>query len=159
MNSTNTNGVSATDASQYNTGLEGWASTEMRYWLHETILPQFPEIVRNNIKEVNKTYFIRSTLAEATDPTVDKIWIPSLHETGWTLSGVTETTGPSYSVINNAAKRVRRLNTGVATEWSDRSVSSNNTTGFHHIAKSGESTRYNSLNAGSNGGVLIGFCT
>lgn len=159
MNSTSTNGVSATDASQYNTGLEGWASTEMRYWLHETILPQFPEIVRNNIKEVNKTYFIRSTLAEATDPTVDKIWIPSLHETGWTLSGVTETTGPSYSVINSAAKRIRRTNTGVVDSWTDRSAFINSTVAFHKISADGSSARYNAIDAASSGYILIGFCT
>lgn len=157
MNSTNTNAVSATDASQYNTGLDGWPSTEMRYWLRETILPQFPEVVQNNIKEVNKTYFVQSTLSESI--CADTIWIPSFHECSFSASGVSETSGPVYSVLNSTAKRKMRSSTGAVKTWLHRTATYSNTTSFHYVTDSGENTRYQAFSASNSGGVVFGFCT
>ena len=178
MNSTNTSLVSATDASQYNTGLNGWPSSEMRYWLRETVLPQFPEIVRTHIQEVNKTYYDpnystnpdASATASDTKMIDDTIWIPSAREVGSAVNGTNttkEATGPEYSSIfpiivgaSARAEKIRRYRTGAACSYYLRSgtgSSSNKTTNFTMVGDNGVGTKAST--ASSAQGVLFGFCT
>lgn len=59
----------------------GWPDSDMRYWLHDSILSKFPEALRTNIKEVTKYSMLNTYSNESeTIKSTDKIWIPSLME-------------------------------------------------------------------------------
>ena len=61
----------------------GWPDSDMRYWLHDSILSKFPEALRTNIKEVTKYSMLNDHSYGSEGETIkstDKIWIPSLKE-------------------------------------------------------------------------------
>lgn len=61
----------------------GWASTTMRSWLHDDVLPMIPNEIRSKIVEVSKMYFNDHSYGSSTPSTsADKIWIPSAYEVG-----------------------------------------------------------------------------
>lgn len=154
MNSTATTGISATDAQQYNTGLSGWPSTEMRYWLRETVMPTIPEVVRNNIKEVNKTYHDLSSSSTLTY--TDTIWMPSGREV---FGGTSyENDGVIYNglFVNDTARIKRLSSTGEASGWSLRSAYI--ARDFRSVTTSGAmESKYGTANTAY--GVVFGFCT
>lgn len=153
MNSTNTTDISATDAAQYNTGLSGWPSTEMRYWLRETVLLRLPELIQNNIKEVDKTYYDNSSSSTLTCS--DTIWIPSMREVGLGK----ESSGAIYSgLFNGANARIKRNSNGALSRWRLRSAVS--ATSFGEIGDNGNSISAGSVNATSKSSPFVfGFCT
>jgi len=63
----------------------GWADTEIRSWLADTVFGYIPEEVRNNIVEVTKTSWDYNTSTEIS--TNDKIWIPSSQEVNFVTDG------------------------------------------------------------------------
>lgn len=83
------------NSSDVNSG--GWGNSKLRDKLHNEVLGlYFPELIKNNIKEVKKTYYDSTT--NSTLETNDKIWIPSGRELGSypSIGMVRETSGVSY---------------------------------------------------------------
>ena len=126
----------------------GWASTELRAWLINDILPTIDSSIRSHIKEVNKTYF---EYGEGDKTIADTVWIPSARE----MMGGTnyETTGCTYPRFNNFSERTKH-NIIESTYW--LRTSSNNTSSFRQINSAGAIT-YSSAIAQCS--VLLGFCT
>jgi len=138
------------------TNANGWPATAMRSWLRGTILPLFPEVVRNNIVEVTKTYYNYTTKTTLSTP--DTIWIPSLREIFNGSGGYTEedsgVTYVSASKFNNDTNRKKYLN-GSAYYWWSRSASSGYSSRFVCVRSSG-GAYYSRANDTS--GVAPGFC-
>lgn len=163
MNTTNTNAISATDASQYNTGLNGWPSTKLRYWLRETVLPAIhpPEdptsnIIQNSIKAVEKTYYDRPS-GSVTNTCSDTIWIPSVRECGGAAG---ESSGVVYSnVFSSDANRKRNFRWGGAAAWWLRSSNTGSNAGFRTVSDAGQAGTGSYANASYTRGVVFGFCT
>jgi hypothetical protein len=130
----------------------GWAETEMRTWLRETILPTIDSTVRSAIKEVTKTYY--DYTSSSTLSIADTIWIPSLYEMGFTTSPV-ESSGVKYDdIFSSSASRIKynTVNKTAAAWWLR---SADDTMYFRNITSNG------SKGGGSaNGkyGVVVGFC-
>ena len=135
----------------------GWAETEMRTYLRETLLPKFPEIIRLNIKEVNKTYRVKSP-SDTTETIADTLWIPSYKEVGFTNSSYVESSGVVYSDVftNNTTRTIKQGNFGLgsASIWWLRSAY--NAYYFSYVSSYG-SESYN--NASYSYGLVLGFCT
>ena len=140
---------------QYTAG--GWANTDMREYLRETLLPKFPEIVRLNIKEVNKTYRCKSP-SDTTETIADTLWIPSYKEVGFSNSSYVESDGVVYSDVftSNANRTIKQGNFGLgsADYWWLRSAYS--TRDFSVVRSNG--SEYDS-GAGYTNGLVLGFCT
>ena len=118
----------------------GWAACFMREWLSSTILPAFPEALRNVISAAHKKN--TGTDSAATD---DKLWLASYTEVG--LGG---SEGTVYERFASAANSARiRSN----TYWWLRSVydSSN----FRYVYSSGSLDYFGASTAF---GVVPGFC-
>ena len=132
--------------------VDGWAATEMRNYLRETILPLIPADVRNNIKEVNKTYRTKSP-DDTTLQIADTVWIPSSKEVGFTSSYI-EASGVVYSgIFNSNANRIKYNASGSANVWWLRSAST--LLNFRYVSASG----YESGDtANSSKGLVLGFC-
>lgn len=132
----------------------GWPATEMRSWLRGTILPTIPEIVRNKIVEVNKTYYDYNGGSGITSTQADTIWIPSAKEI---FGGASyESSGVDYTTLfNSNAARKKKIN-GTAGTWWLRSAYSGSTYGFRYVLSYGGADYGN---ASFTRGVCIGFCT
>ena len=135
----------------------GWANSDMRNYLRETLLPKFPEIVRLNIKEVNKTYRMKSP-SDTTETIADTLWIPSYKEVGFTNSSYIESDGVVYSDVftSNANRIVKQGNLGLgsANYWWLRSAYNANS--FSRVLNNGGEYSYD---ANSSHGLVLGFCT
>ena len=137
----------------------GWADTEMRSWLSETVLPYIPSEVSGNIVEVKKSSWDYNTSAEIS--TVDKLWIPSMQEVNFNnySNARRETGGVTYtglfpSATNNTARvKYNFSNVYGASSWWLRS--SNSSSNFVDVQNTGAA--YNGL-ASSYTGVVFGFC-
>lgn len=149
MNQDNNSGASGTG------GNDGWAASEMRSWLSETVLPLLPSEVKSGIKEVRKysdNWPAGGSALVHDDVTADKLWIPSAREV---LGGSNyEQAGPIYNtVLSDNSSRVKYDQSGSATYWWLRSASS--ASSFYRINSVGAG---NSTSASSLHGVVIGFC-
>lgn len=128
----------------------GWASTAMRSWLRDTILPTIDSTVRSQIKEVTKTYKDYGTSSVLS--IADTVWIPSHREIF--NSSSYEDSGVIYSdVFASASDRIKYRN-GSATIWWLRSAYSS--TNFRIVYDNG-SEYLNGANFSY--GVVLGFCT
>ena len=130
----------------------GWASSNMRAWLRETIYPMIDSTIRNRIVAVTKNYYDAKTSSRLTIS--DTVWIPSEYEIFGTTSY--ENSGTLYTgVFTDATSRIKKLGlNGSANIWWLRSASSGSV--FRYV--------YNGGNAGSGSasntyGVVLGFCT
>lgn len=137
-----------------NINANDWAKTQMRSWLRETILPTIPEIVKNKIVEVNKTYYDKTTSSTLTQ--VDTIWIPSARE----IFGGTdyEDSGAIYSSIyKNAISRKKHLSNSTSSNiyWL-RSAYPSGSYHFRGVYGDGQIDYYNTTNVL---GVCVAFCT
>ena len=90
-----------------------WSTSFLRTSLRESVLPTFPTVLQNAIKEVNKTYYRFSDTS--TQTIGDTIWAPSLRELN-KISDLTESSGiiysnyfPSSSLNTSESKCVRGL--------------------------------------------------
>ena len=133
----------------------GWADSEIRTYMRETLFPKIESTVRLNIKEVNKTYyFSKSTSGVLT--VADTVWIPSYREI---LGGTSyEDSGPIYSaVFDSAAHRIKRdygFGIGGSNYWWLRSAY--NALNFRLINNQGSG---GDANANNVRGLVLGFCT
>ena len=81
----------------------GWSSCSLRTALHNTVIPSFPEALQNGLKTVKKTSrkYVNGTDTTGLNTSDDKIWIPSLGETGvstvYSGYGASGETNPGYA--------------------------------------------------------------
>jgi hypothetical protein len=127
-----------------------WETCKIRYWLRNIIYPQIDPIVKNAIKDVNKTYLKQSV---GTLTISDNLWIPSYREvfstTGFEDSGCDYT-----SVFNNSASRIKYcgLSTIINAWWTRSNYNSNS---FRTITTVGGT---NNSGLQYSNGVIFGFC-
>ena len=129
----------------------GWASSNMRAWLRETIYPMIDSTIRNRIVAVTKDYYDAKTSSRLTIS--DTVWIPSEYEIFGTTSY--ENSGTLYTgVFTNTTSRIKKLGlNGSASYWWLRSAGSG--TVFLCVRSNGSAY---GVNAGTVG-VVLGFCT
>ena len=131
----------------------GWQESDIRSWLHESILPLFPETVRANIKEVTKYSYSRTE--NGTVASQDMIWIPSVRET---LGGDSwEDCGPDYTAVflEDEGRHKYHPGNSAPSWWWLRSASSRRTGIFSSVHYYGG--RFGDY-ASKELGVAIGFC-
>ena len=135
------------------TNANGWVASGMRTWLQGEFYNYLPQDVRENIVNVNKSYYDYTD--QTTETCVDSIWIPSSLEVfGGTVA---ETFGAEYTnFFSNNDARIKYYD-GVATVWWLRSSPSAYQYHFRGVNDNGNSSGANS--AHSSLGVVIGFCT
>lgn len=140
-----------------NTTSGGWASSELRSWLSETVLPLLPSSVQSAIKEVRKysgTY--DSSTVKDGCVTSDRLWIPNTREvnlnTQWTTQGPTYYN--NYYSGQNTTARMESTAGGAHQSWWLRDV--RNGTQFNCINSSGAVN--NTTASTSNMRVCLGFC-
>lgn len=140
--------TSAHKMNSYSTTSGGWAATDMRTYLHDTILPLIPEAVAAQIKPVTKrTWYYNG---DANTLSTEDIWIPSEYEVGGTGR---ETEGAKYAAaFKDNSTRIRER-AGTASHWWLRSAASR--TYFRFVAAAG---KFNDISANSGYGVVLGFC-
>ena len=137
----------------------GWATSEMRSWLNTDILALIPSTVRENIKEVNKTYLYGGN----TSVINDKLWIPSIREVYPRATSFKETIGASYGkVFTNGFSQKKCVIGSTATAlWWLRSEMNNVNGDYFSVTDrtyTGQ-TMTEAHSATMELGVCIGFCT
>ena len=144
------------DDYQSGTGtIGGYAESEMRTYMQNTIKPLIPAEVRSAIKSVKK-YTTNINTAGSTVNNVEStedVWIPSAREVG--ITGY-ENSGQSYtSLFTDSNSHIKKKTGGTSgTSWWLRSA--NNTAGFGYVHSSGNGY---SSDANNSYGVTLGFCT
>ena len=130
----------------------GWASSNMRAWLRETIYPMIDSTIRNRIVAVTKNYYDAKTSSRLTIS--DTVWIPSEYEIFGTTSY--ENSGTLYTgVFTDATSRIKKYGlNGSADGWWLRSAYSGSN--FRYVNGNGNA---NFSNAYFANGVVLGFCT
>ena len=130
----------------------GWASSNMRAWLRETIYPMIDSTIRNRIVAVTKNYYDAKTSSRLTIS--DTVWIPSEYEIFGTTSY--ENSGTLYTgVFTDATSRIKKYGlNGSANYWWLRSASSG--TNFRGVYSNGGASYVSARYAS---GVVLGFCT
>lgn len=130
----------------------GWASSNMRAWLRETIYPMIDSTIRNRIVAVTKNYYDAKTSSRLTIS--DTVWIPSEYEIFGTTSY--ENSGTLYTgVFTDATSRIKKYGlNGSANLWWLRSAYS--AVSFRYVSNNGDASCYI---ASSSYGVVLGFCT
>lgn len=135
------------------TSVGGWAASEMRTYLRDTLFPKIESTVRTAIKEVTKTYRAKNP-SDATLSITDTVWIPSALEVGDTSTNYIESSGVTYSGLSRT-KPISKTGTGAGEKWFLRSAY--NTTGaFRNVLQTGT---LSNDNANVNNGLVLGFCT
>ena len=132
------------------TNENGYPATEMYTWLAEQ-RANLPDIIKNNLKTVKKTYYdytTNSTLSVNTD-----FWLFSNREIGSTV----EDSGCTYDqFFTSNSKRIRRTTSGTASSWWLRSALSDSKY-FWYIAGDGSTRNYGGYAANSYH-VVPGLC-
>lgn len=130
----------------------GWASSNMRAWLRETIYPMIDSTIRNRIVAVTKNYYDAKTSSRLTIS--DTVWIPSEYEIFGTTSY--ENSGTLYTgVFTDATSRIKKYGlNGSAGNWWLRSAGS----GANFRCVGNDGSAYND-GADIAFGVVLGFCT
>ena len=130
----------------------GWASSNMRAWLRETIYPMIDSTIRNRIVAVTKNYYDAKTSSRLTIS--DNVWIPSEYEIFGTTSY--ENSGALYTgVFTDATSRIKKYGlNGSANFWWLRATSS---AGYFRCVSGNGGAGGNF--ASSAYGVVLGFCT
>lgn len=137
-----------------------WASTTMRSYLRDTILPLMPTEVQNGIKEVKKYTNNRTGSSSwATTQSNETVWIPSYKEVGGTAS--VETDGIVYSSIaNDTARAKTKVGDSSVIAWWLRSASTYTDAESYYfciVGNTGRPTHYGSYCYGALG-IALGFC-
>ena len=138
-----------------------WASTTMRSYLRDTILPLMPAEVQNGIKEVKKyTHNRTGNSSWATVQSNETVWIPSYKEVGGTAS--VETDGIVYnSIANDTARAKTKVGDSSVIPWWLRSASTYTDAESYYfciVGNTGRPTHYGSYCYGALG-VALAMCT
>lgn len=127
-------------------GKTGWANSDLRAWLRETVLPAFPDSLKSRLIGVAKRQEFFDGKWKDQTATTDRLWIPSFHE-------VFEKDSLYYGLFKDQYdKRVKTRN-GSAAWWWLRSA--NLYYGFMYVTTTGS---YYYASASYSGGVPLGFC-
>ena len=148
-----------------NTTEGGWAATGIRRFLHNTLLPVIPNIVRARITPARKYSTVYENNAVVVDGQIsyDELWIPNIREIAKTFraeSGYSrnyrETKGPSYdAVYKDDASRSKKLSGAAYTsEWWLRS--SQNASRFMAVLSAGSGIT--AADATTSKTLCFGFC-
>ena len=149
--------VRAIDDYESSTGaIGGYAASEMRQYVQETLKPLIPAEVRQHIVSVKKytrSYDTSGTFANNVESSED-VWLLSLREMNFSVAS--ETTGPNYSTaFPDSASRIKyKSGASSASRWWLRSAY--NSTNFCDIYTTGGSMN---ISASSSEAVVLGFCT
>lgn len=128
-----------------------WATSSLRTWLIENILPLIPSEVQGHIVSVYKTYLYGDTYTS-----VDAIWVPSAREVGYNYPSSMEASGVIYDklfVVGTDAT-AKNSRSGYGSYWLRGNVDANNRA--HIVMNSGDLT---AATASTPYDVLFGFCT
>ena len=106
----------------------GWALSEIRAYVRNTVKPLIPSDIRNRIVDVTKKYYMYNTSGTASTQTItDDVWLPSAgevfgnYESGTRYSDLFGTAGASAG----DSKRVKtKSNSSTAVVWWLRTGSS-----------------------------------
>jgi len=135
------------------TSANGWAASELRAYLSNTIKSLIPSNVYSRLQNVKKTYYDKTTLSTLTSE--DKLWIPSFREMRNDSSLVyNESSGTNYtSIFNNDTARIKYINNNATRYW--LRTARNRYEHFSYISDSGYSSTDDST---GNKGICLGFC-
>lgn len=126
----------------------GWAASDMRTYLRDTVINKIPSSIRSAIKEVTKTY---KDYNDGVQSVTDTVWIPSSHE----IFGETtyEDSGAIYDgVFDSTTTRIKYQNNSVGNWWLR---SANDGYKFGIVSGGGYD---GGGNASSSLGLVLGFC-
>lgn len=128
----------------------GWANSELRTYLRETIKPLIPQVVREAIKEVKK-YTSKDDVE-----TTEDIWLPSSREIkSWDIFAQ-EKAGPTYSYIYKDNESCIKSIDDTAVDWWLRTFYNTlYNKSFYSIPANGSGIQQATGNY--NKGVVIGF--
>ena len=136
-----------------NTTEGGWAASELRMYLKNTVKAKIPSAVTSLIKDVKKysdSYVSGSVVANSLS--IEDVWIPSAREVGATNY---ETSGVKYDTLfTDYDSRVKSAGTSKSNWWLR---SSNDNSYFRIVSANGGIIRGNANE--TNNGVTLGFCT
>lgn len=134
----------------------GWAKSEMRVYLNDTIKPLIPEDVCSLIKAVTKYSYSMNTNGSnvPSEITEDTVWIPSNYEM---MGKYAESAGVNYTALftDNAARIKNKVDSTTAIKYWLRSIYS--AYDFRCIDKTGD-ILYGNGSSYSHG-VCLCFCT
>ena len=139
------------------TAKNGWGASQIRNWLREVVFLKLPEIIQNNIKTVDKTYYFCDPNKQ-TSTIEDTIWIPSAKEIGHT--GVVQDDGVTYASVFNSNNSRVKYNIDSQTWWWLRTTPpSSGSHNFYVITANGAvQSASNYTSANKQYGVVFGFC-
>ena len=142
----------------------GWGTSRMRSQLREQVFPAIPEVIRNEIKEVTKTYITLYPEALRTPTDIaDTVWIPSAREIfgGASYPNPGESRGCVYTGFFSSASMRKKNKCGLgASSWWMRTAPNSSGAGYAtYFACVNSSGGRNLIGAGSGQGVALGFCT
>jgi hypothetical protein len=151
MNPSNSNNAEGTGS------IGGWDKSEMKQYVLETVVPNLPQVIRDNVKTVKKYTRIYNTSGNAVNDvmTEETFWLPSRHEMFDGTTEYYETKGPRYSEAfpDNESRKKSKVGATSASWWWLRSAYSNIT--FYIVYSDGSN---GSSNANNSYGVVLGFC-
>ena len=136
----------------------GWKDTLCRDKLINDVLPGVPEVIRSNIKEVNKTYYDANS--SSTKTVSDTLFVPSAKEVALSATPI-EDSGVVYSsIFSDNNSRIKNFglaeSESAAGGWWLRSSRSDKGDYFRYVRDIGGG---NSDIPSSMNGVSFGFCT
>lgn len=136
-----------------NTNVGGWTNCEMRTTHLPAILELMPEIIKNNVREVQKLTSA-GNLNDAIQTTNDKLFLLSEIEifgsTTYSFAGE----GKQYDYYKAGNSKVKNLS-GSASPWWGRSPRSSSSTSFCVVSSDGDA---NWNGASTSRGVAFAFC-
>ena len=137
-----------------NTNVGGWTNCEMRTTHLPAILELMPEVVKNNIREVQKLTSAgnRSSSIQTTN---DKLFLLSeieiFGDTTYSYAGE----GTQYEYYAAGNTRTKKVN-GSARNWWERSPYGSSSSNFCYVV--GSSGNASGSSATYSGGVAFAFC-
>lgn len=136
----------------------GWEDTLCRDRLINDVLPEVPEVIRNNIKEVNKTYYDANS--SSTKTVSDTLFILSAKEAAASVTPI-EDSGVVYSsIFSDNSSRIKYIGLAegesAATSWWLRTSISDFGVGFGRVGGNGGVNDGRPFDVY---GVSFGFCT
>lgn len=135
----------------------GWAESDVRAYLNNTVFNDLGSALRAAIKTVKKTYKVYGV--EETLTVNDNIWIPSIKEMINPTATWSESSGCNYTAFfTNRESRVKYAGwttTGNHT-WLLRTAYYNDARFYYGIAAAGD---YTNIYADNMYGIVFGFCT
>ena len=146
-----------------NTNDGGWATSEMRTWLNNTIFKALPQQWKSMIRTVKVMSSIGKTKADIST-SEDKLFLLSQAEVGFNTTETpyvnevdSSAESRAFSVFTNNNARIRKYynGTGSAASWWLRSPVSSSSAYFMNVANFGAS---NGNGASGSNGVAFGFC-